>query len=374
MERQSRSIPLAIGVTFTLMLAIAMPFARLAHFAWTPLDLGPPKEIHFDLEKGHLSREIAKSLAEQSIISSDTLFYWLGRVTRNWQNVKAGEYLLSSGFTPLHIFSILTSGQSIKHAITIREGENLYEIAENLEKEGLSKANRFIELCKNTDFIQSLQIFDGSLPPSLEGYLFPDTYYFNKTMSDADMMKQMIKQFLVTWGQEHDQKAIRIGMNRHQVLTLASMIEKETGAPEERSLISSVFHNRLRKKMRLQSDPTTIYGMWNRYVGRLSRADLTEKNQYNTYSIPGLPIGPIGNPGKEAIDAALNPSQSTYLFFVSHNDGTHEFTKNFQDHQRAVHKFQLDPKARIGKSWRDLAKNQKVQNKKTVRKDGPRIK
>jgi UPF0755 protein len=134
------------------------------------------------------------------------------------------------------------------------------------------------------------------------------------------------------------------------------MIEKETGAPEERPLISSVFHNRLEKKMRLQSDPTTIYGIWDRYQGNLHKADLLERNEYNTYQIPGLPIGPISNPGKEALEAALYPAKSPFLYFVSHNDGTHEFTSPYQDHQAAVRRFQLDPKAKSGKSWRDLAK------------------
>ena len=145
-------------------------------------------------------------------------------------------------------------------------------------------------------------------------------------------------------------------MSRHQVVTLASIVEKETGATSERPLISSIFHNRLRKHMRLQSDPTTIYGMWDRYAGKIHKSDLSTFSVYNTYTIPALPVGPIANPGKEAIHAALYPAQSDYLFFVSHNDGTHEFTRSYGEHTRAVGKFQLDPKAREGKSWRDLKK------------------
>ena len=124
-------------------------------------------------------------------------------------------------------------------------------------------------------------------------------------------------------------------------------------------MISSVFHNRLRKRMKLQSDPTTIYGMWERFQGKIHKSDLSVANPFNTYVVAGLPEGPISNPGRESITAALNPVQSDYLYFVSHNDGTTEFTKSLDDHNRAVRKFQLDPKAREGKSWRDLEEEKK---------------
>lgn len=145
-------------------------------------------------------------------------------------------------------------------------------------------------------------------------------------------------------------------MSRYEVLTLASMIEKETGAPQERPVISSVFHNRLTRKMKLQSDPTTIYGIWDHFDGNLHKADMASDTPYNTYVVPALPLGPISNPGKASIQAALYPASTEYLYFVSHNDGTHEFTRTYEDHLSAVRKFQLDPKAREGKSWRDLAK------------------
>jgi UPF0755 protein len=170
------------------------------------------------------------------------------------------------------------------------------------------------------------------------------------------MIRQMTRHFLSFWGKEQELRAKELGMTRHQVITLASIIEKETGAPEERPLISSVFHNRLKKRMKLQSDPTTIYGMWERYRGKIHKSDLYVKNEYNTYFVTALPAGPIGNPGKEAIRAALYPSESPFFYFVSHNDGTHEFSRTFQEHNRAVQKFQVDPKAREGKSWRDRLK------------------
>ena len=299
--------------------------------------------------------QLTKTLESNGLVSDGRKFMWLGRLTREFNSVKAGEYAISSDMSPFQILNVLTSGISVNHPVTVREGENMYEIADDIQAKGLAKKERFIALCKDRKFMATLGIKDP-LPPSLEGFLFPDTYFFNRTMQAEDLARQMYRRFTVSWGPSEEKRAQELGMNRNQVITLASIIEKETGAPEERPLISSVFHNRIRKKMRLQSDPTTIYGMWDRYEGKIHVSDLQEQNEYNTYTIPGLPVGPISNPGKNSIQAALYPSQSTFLFFVSHNNGTHEFTNSLEDHQRAVRKFQLDPKAREGKSWRDLKK------------------
>jgi UPF0755 protein len=265
--------------------------------------------------------------------------------------------------SPIEIFSTLTSGISAAHPITVREGENFYEIANDLEAKGLASAEHFVRLCKDPQFIASLGIFKEKLPPTLEGYFFPDTYFFNRTLTDSDMIKQMVRHFLVFWTPQIDARAKLLQMTQHEVLTLASIIEKETGVPDERPIISSVFHNRLKKRMKLQSDPTTIYGMWERYEGKIHRSDLLEKNSYNTYSVKALPIGPIGNPGKEAIEAALNPANTNYFYFVSHNDGTHQFSTTIEEHNQAVRRFQIDPKAREGKSWRDyLRKTSNTKN------------
>jgi UPF0755 protein len=261
--------------------------------------------------------------------------------------------------SPFAILLTFTSGISIVHPVTVREGENIYEIAQDLrEKNLISSARTFLALCNNQEFIASLEHFKNDPPHSLEGYLLPDTYFLDRTLSEQDIAKKMVHHFFEFWGPDQEKQSQEKGIPRNNLITLASMIEKETGAAEERPLISSVFYNRLRKKMKLQSDPTTIYGIWNRYHGSLHKADLREKNEYNTYQISGLPAGPIANPGKEAISAALKPAESNFLYFVSHNDGTHEFTSNYADHLAAVRKFQLNPKAREGKSWRDLARRQ----------------
>jgi UPF0755 protein len=175
-------------------------------------------------------------------------------------------------------------------------------------------------------------------------------------MTQEEILKAMVKRFQSAWGPNDEQKARELGLTRDQVITLASIVEKETGAPEERPIIAGVFHNRLAKKMRLQSDPTTIYGIWSKYKGNLHKSDLLDPTPYNTYTVPALPAGPISNPGAEAIRATLNPAVHHYLYFVSKNDGTHIFTGTYEDHSKAVTQFQIDRKAREGKSWRDLKK------------------
>jgi UPF0755 protein len=332
--------------------------ARLALFAFSPAQSGAPADT-IEIHKGQSNGEIARALLNKNIITDVRMFNWLGRATRSWRKIKAGEYQVSGSMTPLEVFSTITSGLSIIHPVTVREGENMYEIAADLESKKLATKENFLALCKNPQFVHSVGL--PTEVKTLEGYLFPDTYNFNKTLTAQDMATQMVRHANQVWTQKDEAAAANLSMTRSQVITLASIIEKETGAPQDRPMISSVLHNRLKKKMRLQSDPTTIYGMWDRYAGKIHKSDLSEANTYNTYYVSGLPEGPISNPGRESIDAALNPAQSDYLFFVSHNDGTTEFTRSLEDHNKAVRKYQLDPKAREGKSWRDLNKKQQQQ-------------
>lgn len=357
--KNSRTVTQASLLIFGLIFLAAIPVAKLAAFAYIPFQPSSSVSTIIEVHKGLSPNDLTRTLFSQGIISNGREFIWLGRITRRWGHVKAGEYEISSAMTPMQIFNTLTSGISVTYPVTIREGENMYEIADTLvEKKLIQSQKTFIDLCSNPDFIRSFSAFKDHPPKSLEGFLYPDTYYFNRSLSPQDMAKQMVRHFFEFWKEEQVKRSNSLGMSLLQIVTLASMIEKETGAPEERPLIGSVFYNRLQKKMRLQSDPTTIYGKWSRHEGNLTRSDLAEKNEYNTYQIAGLPVGPISNPGKEAIQAALFPVQSNFLYFVSHNDGTHEFTSTYQQHLAAVRKFQLDPKAREGKSWRDLAKRQ----------------
>ncbi len=297
-------------------------------------------------------REVGAQLLEKEVIGSVDVFVMWARLMGHDKKMKSGEYGIAAG-TSLHgLFEILMSGKSLGHRLIVPEGTNLYEVAQRLENIALCKKEDFIKLATNKKLIRDVL---GENIDSLEGYLFPDTYFFTKVDGCKVIVKRMVGRFL----QKFKKVGSRPGWTRHQIVTLGAIIEKETGAGFERPQISSVFHNRLKKKMRLQTDPTVIYARLLRtgsYRLSISKADLQADHPYNTYRRGGLPPGPISNPGVEAMRAAINPAQSDYLYFVSKNDGTHVFSKNYKDHSSAVTSFQLDPKARAGKSWRDLYK------------------
>jgi len=181
---------------------------------------------------------------------------------------------------------------------------------------------------------------NGLAGMTFEGYLFPDTYFFPRDVTIEGIISTMVKRFWSVFVPEWQARAKDLGLSVHQTVTLASIIEKETGAAFERPIISSVFHNRLKKKMRLESDPTVIYGIKN-FDGNLTKKHLTTRTPYNTYKIRGLPIGPIANPGSASLEAALYPDDTKYIYFVSRKDRTHQFSMNLKQHNRAVRKYQL---------------------------------
>ena len=223
----------------------------------------------------------------------------------------------------------------------------MYEVSKIVASIGVTSEENFLKAATDPALLAEL----GIPGDSVEGYLFPETYNFAANSPASTVVKTMVNQFnkkIESLNFDHP------FLNKHQVVTLASMVEKETGAKFERNTIAGVFTNRLKKKMRLQSDPTTIYGIWHRYQGNIRKSDLLEATPYNTYKIPALPKGPIANPSLEAIKAVLDPEDHKYLFFVSKNDGTHVFTETYKEHSKAVNDFQKNTKAREGKSWRDL--------------------
>ncbi len=203
-----------------------------------------------------------------------------------------------------------------------------------IEAAGLGRADDFLALCRDHSFINSL----GLQEDSLEGYLFPETYNFPKGTPLKTIVKSMTDSFFDVW-KKYDSPAKEAGLTRHEAITLASIVEKETGAAQERPLIAGVFHNRLKKGMRLQTDPTVVYGLKD-FNGNITRADLAADHPYNTYIIPALPPGPITNPGEAAIAAAVKPAQVSYLYFVAKNDGTHQFSNTLNEHNRAVRQYQ----------------------------------
>jgi UPF0755 protein len=348
-------------VPLLLILIGAIWGLPLALFAFRPVgetlaEAGkrPPAEAFILVQRGASATSVIQLLEKAGFPLEASKLVMLGKIQRTWKSLKTGEYRVTSQQTPVEILKTLTSGISVRHVFTVPEGENMYEVAARLEQAGLADKAKVLQLCRDPNFIKkTLGNVDFS-PPTLEGFLFPDTYSFNRLMTAEDMLEQMHRRFKQVWQEVKSKPNAVQNLTQYQTVTLASMIEKETGAPEERPLISSVFHNRLRKKMKLQSDPTTIYGIWERYDGNIHKSDLLTPTAYNTYTVPALPAGPISNPGQMALEAALNPAISDYLFFVSKNEGHHIFTKTYGEHQNAVKDFQLNSAARAGKSWRDL--------------------
>ena len=305
------------------------------------------EDATFVVENGDTFGRINQRLSNQGLISDKRLFHYYAKYKNVLTKFRAGSYTIPRGSTMAQVLDTLVYGQPNLTSITIPEGKNMYEVAKLLEASGITSEKDFLEVVQHPDLISMMNI----QATSLEGYLYPETYRFAPQTPAKTVARTMIDLF--------NKKTAHLDfshpfLNKHQVVILASMVEKETGAKFERPAIAGVFTNRLRKRMRLESDPTTIYGIWARYTGNIKKADLLEVTPYNTYKIPALPVGPISNPSLEAIEAVLKPEQHEYLFFVSKNDGTHIFTKNYGDHSRAVDDFQRNSKARQGKSWRDL--------------------
>jgi UPF0755 protein len=236
---------------------------------------------------------------------------------------------------PLVIFVLKKSGRVVQYEITIPEGYTLAQISRVVEEKRLARSDEFIRRATDPVFLQSL----GYDTDSLEGYLYPESYYFSKRVGSEGILRALVKRFEAVYTPEMEKRAEEIGMTRLEVVTLASIIEKETSVEEERPVVSAVFHNRIKKKIPLQSDPTVIYGLPH-FNGNLTRKNLKNRSPYNTYRVKGLPPGPIANPGKASLWAALNPAPVEYLYFVSKNDGTHYFSKTLTEHNRAVQKYQ----------------------------------
>lgn len=313
-------------------------FIEFSSFSKTPLNPDGHEKV-FTILPGQSLYTIAENLENETLISSQKYFKIFVRIKKSGKKLQAGEYLLTAADSPETILDILISGKVKLYKITIPEGLNIKETAILMEKQNLCRADEFIRLCHNENLIVSFDI----KATSLEGYLFPDTYFFPAGTDCRTLISTMVKRFHQIFKKEWLDRAAKMGMHRHEIVTLASIIEKETGDPGERPLISSVFHNRLKRKMRLESDPTVIYGIKD-FDGNIKRKHLKMMTPYNTYQIRGLPVGPIAGPGAKSLEAALFPVDSEYLFFVSKKDTTHHFSKTFDEHNRAVRKYQLGKK------------------------------
>lgn len=283
-------------------------------------------------------QQVAALLEREELIRSRLAFVWLGRFQAADRKIQAGEYELNASMTPAEILSRLTTGVVVLHPVLIPEGLTMVQIAEIFVQQGLMDRQEALRWMTDPGFIASL----GIRAPTLEGYLYPDTYKFPKGVRPKEVLTTMVEHLRQVYGPELQARAKELNMTQHEVLTLASIIEKESGSNGEREEISAVFHNRLKKRIPLQSDPTVIYGLPN-YDGNIHKKDLSSPSPYNTYRISGLPPGPIANPGIQSIRAALYPSNSRALYFVSRNDGTHQFSATLAEHNEAVERYQKRP-------------------------------
>ncbi len=330
-----KTATILIVLALAALVAVGWFYSDFLEYADQPADPGA-ENILFEVGPGEGFSTVAQNLHARGLSKHPDKFKLLARFKGYDKKIRAGEYELSAAMSPRQILQKLVSGKVRLYRLTIPEGYTLQQIAAVAEKSGLCSADEFSTAAANPSLIAALDIS----AENLEGYLYPDTYFFPKGATATEIVLAMTDHFNTVFKTAWKTRAAELKMSRHAIVTLASIIEKETGAAFERPLISSVFHNRLKRNMRLQTDPTVIYGIPN-FNGNLTRKDLATPTAYNTYVIKGLPPGPIANPGAKAIKAALYPAESDYLYFVSKKDSTHQFSTNIKDHNRAVRKYQL---------------------------------
>jgi UPF0755 protein len=291
------------------------------------MSFGPSHETFVEFKTGSSARHIATELKQAGIIRSRTTFLLLHLYRR--APLKAGEYAFDHPDTLNHVYNRIAHGDTYARVLVVPEGKNIFEIAATVESEGIDSQQNFLAQARSQ--VALVRDLDPQAP-SLEGYLYPDTYRFPRKAKAPDVVAAMVKRF--------HQEAHAIGLTNdvHRVVTMASIVEKETAVPEERPVVAGVFYNRLIDHMALDTDPSVIYAaeLANRYRGTIYASDLKYSSPYNTYRNSGLPPGPISNPGKDSLLAAMNPAKTDYLYFVSDNQGHHRFSKTLEEHQKNV--------------------------------------
>ena len=296
----------------------------------------PATPVTLTIEPGSSLGLVARRLEQQGVITSSLSLRLLARLNSQAGHIQAGRYNFSNPATPQQVFERLLAGDTIKARLTIPEGFTLTQIIERIAEAGYGDKQCLQQLAYDKDFLKELKIPGDSL----EGYLFPETYVFTEGTSEKALLKMMVDLCQQQLTDELLAAGKTYNLNAHQLVTLASIIEKETGVVEEMPLISSVFHNRLKRGIPLQTDPTVIYGIKD-FDGNITRKHLQTPTPYNTYLMRGLPPGPIASPGKAALEAAAHPAQTTYLYFVASGNGGHHFSKTLVEHNRAVREYLL---------------------------------
>lgn len=302
----------------------------------SPQAASPAQEVVVSIPRGCSLSQVGTILQDKGVISSRLVFKLVALIRGEQRRIKAGDYALKTGSDAGEVLDLLISGKTLMFSVTIPEGYTVFQTADLFHKRGLLRKADFLAQAQDPAFVKGLGL-EGA---TLEGYLFPDTYnfrYSDRGNAQA-IVTRMVKRFREVYDKHVRATAEKYGWTPYQVVTLASLVEKEARASEH-GLVSAVFHNRLRKNMKLQCDPTVIYGI--KPMGsKITRADLDRKHPYNTYQNVGLPPGPIASPGKASLIAAIQPEDEPYLYFVAKNDGTHHFSKTLREHNNAVNKYQ----------------------------------
>jgi len=306
-------------------------FALLAFAGWIAFCLvvptGPTQQTFVEFKAGSSARHIAFELKQAGIIRSRSAFLLLHLFRHG--SLKAGEYEFDHRERLIEVYRHVAHGDTYARVLVVPEGYNIFDIATTVEKLGIDSQQNFLSQAR----AQTALVHDiDPQAPSLEGYLYPDTYRFSRKQKAPDVVAAMVKRF-------HQQvHTLGLTSDVHRTVTMASIVEKETAVPEERPLVAGVFYNRLAQHVALDTDPTVIYAalLANRYRGTIYASDLRYTSPYNTYRNAGLPPGPISNPGKDSLIAAMRPAKTDYLYFVSDNQGHHRFAKTLEEHQKNV--------------------------------------
>src|SRR3989338_5124692 len=318
-------------ILFLLLAALGIGAALYAAvFKWRSTSAG-----ELDIPPGTSVVKIGRMLEQAHVIRTPQIFAFWVRLSGKQGRLKAGYYIFEPDKTLAEVADMIEAGRVKAFNFTIVEGWSIADVANSLKSQTFSQYSdlpaEFARLARDPQFIASLGLSNVA---SLEGYIFPETYQVTYSTTAADLLRQAVGRFNAVFTDAWRQRGKGMGFTEQQVVTLASIVEKETGKADERPLIASVFLNRLKRGMLLQSDPTTIYGL-ERFDGNLRKQDLSDPHPYNTYVHAGLQPGPIASPGKESLQAALFPAETDYLYFVSLNDGSHVFSRNLAEHTRA---------------------------------------
>ncbi|MRR05858.1 MAG: endolytic transglycosylase MltG [Deltaproteobacteria bacterium] len=332
-SRHTSKVKPWLVVLLAVLIVVVLSLSYYLHFLATPYGNGGRIQV-FDFSSGYTMKKISEELAASRIIRNAALFSLHARFENADEKIQAGSYRFSDGMTPVEILAKLVNGEVFEVRFSVPEGYSIFQIGELLEKRKLIPKENFLRQCRNHALLHELDI----PTKSVEGFLSPRTYIIRPDTDAKALIKEMVEQFRAAYNFKFAARARSLGLSELEVLTLASMIDKEAVVPAERPLIASVFHNRLKRNIPLQSDPTAVYGI-RAFAGKISKQDILRETPYNTYRIKGLPPGPIGNPGEESIKAVLFPAQTQYLYFVARKDGTHQFSTTLAEHNRAVEKY-----------------------------------